>query len=242
MDDKTRDKILKELTDDLGETVQSVVLHGPAAGPDYHPDAGSIDLLAVVNAEAMARATLLARRRPSWARRRIAPPLVATEAELARWPELFPVEWFNMALHHRVWRGADPLAGRSSTKEDLLRGCRREAGSEALLLRQAVIAAGTSDLKLAGSVIDWIAAATGLARATLHLAGEDDDLADLTADQALLRFGELLELSHPEDMVLAWELRFRRRRARGAARDLVHRCLARMDEAVVALEEFRPPA
>ena len=242
MDDKTRDKILKELADDLGETVKSVILHGPAAGPDYHPEAGTIDLLAVVAPEGTARSPMLARRRPSWTRRRIAPPLVATEAELARWPELFPVEWFNMALHHRVWRGADPLAGRTATGEDLLRGCRREANSQALLLRQTVMAAGTSDLKLAGSIIDWIEAAAGLARATLHLAREDNDLADLTGDQALLRFGGLLELSHPEDLNLAWELRTRRRRARGVVRDLVHRCLARMDEAVIALEEFRPPA
>ena len=242
MDDKIRDKILKELTDDLGESVQAVVLYGPAAGPDYHPQDDPIELLAVVSAEGTARSPLLARRRPAWTRRRIASPLVATGAELARWPELFPVEWFTMTLHHQVWRGDDPFADRAATDQDLLRGCRREAASKALLLRQAVIASGASDLKLAGSIIDWAGAMAGLARAILHLAGERDDLADLTGGQALRRFGDLLKLSHPGDMVRAWEIRTERRRARGMVRDLVHRCLARMDETVAALEEFRPSA
>ncbi len=172
----------------LGDNLVSLMLYGPAVraeGPNVPTT------LLVVRDASPAALRCIEEQIGGWVKKGSPPPLIFSEQEWSASSDVFPIEIEDMREAHRLLRGADPLDGIETTKEDLRRELEREVRGKLLQLRTE-FAAYAADGKALGSLLaDSATTFFVLFRATLRLAGrtpplnsaelvrETADLADL---------------------------------------------------------------
>jgi hypothetical protein len=170
----------------LGDNLVSLLLYGPAVrveGPNIPTT------LLVVSDASPAALRCIEEHVGGWVKKGFPPPLIFSEREWGASSDVFPIEIEDMREAHRLLRGADPLQGIVTSKEDLRRELEREVRGKLLQLRTE-FAATASDGKALGSLlVDSATTFFVLFRATLRLVGrtpplESAELVKETADLA----------------------------------------------------------
>ncbi len=109
--EKLLEEMVKRLRAAYGENLRSVLLYGSAARGDFHQSHSDINVMCVlrkVGVEDLEKSFAIAH----WWRGRNNPePLLLAEDELGRATDAFPIEILDLAEHHRVLYGDDPVAG-----------------------------------------------------------------------------------------------------------------------------------
>lgn len=109
--EKLLQELVKRLQGAYGDTLRSVLLYGSAAAGDFHKDHSDLNVLCVlrrIGVEELEKSHELA----NWWRSRGNPaPLLLAEDELGRATDAFPIEFRDLAEHHRVLHGENPVEG-----------------------------------------------------------------------------------------------------------------------------------
>jgi len=104
-------KQLSELVEKLkaasGANLRSVVLHGSAAGGDFHPDHSDFNVVLVLERLELAELEKLNRTARWWEGKGHPAPLVFTPEELARSADVFAIELLDIKARHEVLTGED---------------------------------------------------------------------------------------------------------------------------------------
>lgn len=115
MAERKAERLLQELVKRLqaayGDALRSVLLYGSAVTGEFHKRHSDLNVLCVlrqVGVEELEKSYALAH----WWRSRNNPaPLLLAEDEMGRATDAFPIEFLDLAEHHRVLYGDDPVAG-----------------------------------------------------------------------------------------------------------------------------------
>jgi hypothetical protein len=109
--DEKLTEIVRRLHEAAGENLESLILYGSAARGDYHSRKSDLNLLCVLkSASAVELARIAAVVRWWSADQREPAPHIFTREELARSADVFSIELFDIARHHKVLFGQDPVA------------------------------------------------------------------------------------------------------------------------------------
>ncbi|KPJ92727.1 MAG: hypothetical protein AMS18_06775 [Gemmatimonas sp. SG8_17] len=143
------EEFAKQLEQALGENLISLLLYGPAVREEGTGDVATLLILRDAGPRDL---------RPieshvnSWTRKKHPPPLIFTEREWRAATDVFPIEIEDMKEAHLLLRGANPLEGIETTRDDLRRELEREVRGKLLQLR-AEFAAVASDGKALGTLL-----------------------------------------------------------------------------------------
>src|SRR5690349_10830867 len=134
-------QMVDRLREALGDRLVSVVLHGPAARDDeYRHGDGAFLLVVAADLEPETLRQLAAPIR-WWLRRGQPWPRLFTPAQLTDATDVFPVELLEIARHHRVLHGVDPLAGFAVDHTRLRLQCERELRERLMRLCEGYVEA-----------------------------------------------------------------------------------------------------
>jgi len=152
----------------LGDNLVSMLLYGSVIRQD---GSGAPTTLLVVK-DAGPRALqpineLITR----WAKKGNPPPLIFGEREFCASADVFPIEIEEMREAHQRLKGADPLHGIETTREDLRRELEREVRGKLLQLRAEFAAAAADGKALSALLTESAATFFILFRAVLRLVG-----------------------------------------------------------------------
>ncbi len=102
---------MKRLRAAYGDTLRSVLLYGSAATGEFHQSHSDLNVLCIlrhVGVEELEKSHDIAH---WWRGRKHPTPLLLAEDELCRATDAFPIEFLDLAEHHRVLYGDDLVAG-----------------------------------------------------------------------------------------------------------------------------------
>lgn len=135
------DGMVERLERSAGASLRAVVLYGAAARGDYYEANSDINLLIVV--EDLELATLRSLGAPLrwWLGKRLPMPRIFSPRLIAEAEDVFPIEFLDIAAHHRILYGEDPFAGLEVHTDHLRLQCERELREKMMRLREAYIAA-----------------------------------------------------------------------------------------------------
>ena len=159
----------EELTAIFGDHVESVILFGSAAGPDYLAGLSDHNFLVVLDEEAIGQLDKVRPLVGGWRKRRIAPPLFMTPGYIRASLDSFPMEFLNMRFSYRVILGKDVLADLEIAHEDLRLQAEREVKGYLLKLRQGSILSQGKAVEMRRLIVDSLPAFTSLFRTLLFL-------------------------------------------------------------------------
>src|SRR5215470_13415462 len=109
--DEKLQEIVRRLHEAAGENLESIILYGSAARGDYHSRKSDLNLLCVLNSASAHELARIAKVVRWWSDdQRETAPQVFTREELARAADVFSIELFDIARHHKVLFGPDPVA------------------------------------------------------------------------------------------------------------------------------------
>jgi hypothetical protein len=168
---------VQRLRDALGDRLLSVVLYGPGAhGDDYA--AGDRNLMVVLTdlePGTLERAADPIRR---WLRARQPWPRLFTPATIAASADVFPIEFLDIARHHRVLVGEDPLASLEVRTAHLRLQCERELREKLMRLREGFVEAVGRERALRELLAASYPSFAFVFRGCLHLVGERAPIRD----------------------------------------------------------------
>jgi hypothetical protein len=174
---KVLDAIVRDFLADLERpecgAVRAVALYGSAATPVYIPGRSDLNLLVVADPITLDLLKALQARMGTWARDRIATPLLVDPAFLGRSTDSYPLEILGMLAAYRVLKGSDPLAGLKPAAEHVRVQVEREAKGKQLLLRRGFVESGGRRQGMAGYLAGALPAIDAILRGMLYLAEAD---------------------------------------------------------------------
>ena len=104
-------EIVRRLHETAGENLESVLLYGSAARGDYHSRKSDLNLLCVLKSAAAHELARISKVIRWWSGDQREPaPRIFTREELLRSADVFAIELLDIARHHRVLFGPDPIA------------------------------------------------------------------------------------------------------------------------------------
>lgn len=181
------DEMVSRLTKAVGERLTSVVLYGPEAHGDAYREVAQLNLMVVLSD--LEPETL----------RPLGDPVHWWLAKGQPWPRLFspelirdsldvyPIEFLDIARHHRVLHGRDPLGAVAADHTHLRLQCERDLREKLMRLREGYVecrgAAREMRRLLAASYVSF----ASVWRGCLHLLGAAVPLHDAEVAEALCR-------------------------------------------------------
>lgn len=108
------------------EDIISIYLIGSAATKDFHPKYSDINTLIVVKETKIAFLDFIAALGKRYGKKKIRAPLIMTRDYINRSLEVFPLEFLEMKLIHRLVYGEDVLKDIKIEKTDVRLQCERE--------------------------------------------------------------------------------------------------------------------
>ncbi len=136
---ETLREYLSEVTAALGTNLQAVILYGSAARGEYIAGRSNINLLLVLQAQDADALTACAKTHHRWRKEGIVVPLILSHDNLKAWLNVFPLEGLELAQHHLVLHGSDPLQSLQFELNALPLQCIQEIRGNALRLRQRFV-------------------------------------------------------------------------------------------------------
>ena len=167
----TLDQLVAQLAQVHGAKLRCVLLYGSAAAGESVEQRSDLNVLVLVDAIDPAQLETLGATARAWAEAGNPPPFELTVEEWQRSADIFPMEFADILVRHRVLHGALPEAVAVS-REDLRRQAEFEAMGKVLRLRQGIMHAGTDTARQ----LELLRASHGtlmaIFRAAVRVAGE----------------------------------------------------------------------
>jgi predicted nucleotidyltransferase len=132
---KFADQIYKQ----LGENLKSIVLYGSAASARFLPGKSDINLLIVLDKVELGSLIDIGTVVAGYRKHRFADPVVVDAEYIDRSGDVFPIEFKDAKLEHKLIYGGDPLAKLEIKPKDLRLQLERELKQNLLRLRQMLI-------------------------------------------------------------------------------------------------------
>lgn len=164
-------RMLRELTQALGDRLVSVVLYGSAARGDFHEKTSDFNLLIVVRA--LDPPTLEALSDPvlHWERGGQPTPSYFTRELIADAADVFPIEFLDIQRSRVVLHGEDPFRDMKVHDDHLRLQCEKELREKLMRLREGYIEAQRKPRELNRLLTDSYTTFVALFRGCLHLLG-----------------------------------------------------------------------
>ena len=110
MPEKQVAELLQRLQSSAGEHVQSVVLYGSAASPEFHADVSDVNILLVLHEASVTALHCLGPVVKWWVKQKHPAPMLFSRAELEKSADIFAIEMLDIQKGHRVLLGEDIFA------------------------------------------------------------------------------------------------------------------------------------
>lgn len=185
------DDMVQHLRTAGGDSLLSVVLHGAEARGDHYESVRDLYLLIVL--KDLELETLAPLRNPikRWLKKGNPMPRFFSPSLIADASDVFPIEFLDIAGHHRLLHGDDPFTNMDVSTQHLRLQCERELREKLMRLQEAYVEVRgrDSDLRrlLAGSYLAFI----DIFRGCLRLHSED---VPAHADDVVTAFCKIAEL------------------------------------------------
>jgi len=162
---------IDDLRSTHGENLASVILYGSAAAGDFIAKKSDYNILIALdkigtqdlrNAHASIR---------EWVRMGHPVPVYFTVSELQNAADVFPIEFYQMSIAHKVLHGTDVLVGLKISDQFLRHQAEYELRSKLLQLRRQYIPASVSVDSLKGLMAESLSSFSALFRAVLIIHG-----------------------------------------------------------------------
>jgi hypothetical protein len=223
------DTIVRGFLADLDATgagpLQSVVLYGSAATPAYVSGRSDLNFLVVANPVTEEVLSTLQGRMKTWAKQRIAPPLVIDGEFLRRSTDSYPLEILGMLAAYKVLRGGDPLEGLAPAPDHVRVQVEREAKGKELLLRRGFLESRGHHRAMVGYLSGALPAIDAMLRGLIYLQGGDWKQPAPSMRKEAARSFDL----EPTVLEELHEVRYGRRPDRATTLSLYKRTLALID-------------
>lgn len=165
----------RDFIDDLrtthGDNLVSVILYGSAAAGDFVPNRSDYNILVALNKIGPEDLRLAHACVREWARLGNPIPVYFTVSELQNAADVFPIEFHQMTVAHKVLYGRDVIEGLNISNEFLRHQAEYELRSKLIQLRRQYIPASASSEKLMKLMAESLASFSALFRAVLILHG-----------------------------------------------------------------------
>jgi hypothetical protein len=182
--------MVSRLASAAGDRLVAVVLYGAAAHGDLYEDA-ELNLMVVLSD--LSPDTLAALHGPvtRWLGKKQPMPRFFSPAFIADATDVFPIEFLDIANHHIVLHGTDPLAGLEVPTDHLRLQCERELREKMMRLHEAYIEARGSKKAMRALLGDSFVSFVGVFRGCLRLHGDPVPLHDADVVAAFCRLADL---------------------------------------------------
>lgn len=185
------DEMVSRLRKSVGASLTSVVLYGPEAHGDTYRGMGQLNLMIVL--ADLEPETLRPLRDPvRWWLGKQQPWPRLFSAELIRDSvDVYPIELLDIARHHRVLHGSDPVGTITASAAHLRIQCERELREKLMRLREGYVESHGSPRALRGLLAASFPSFAAVWRGCLHLLGAPVPAHDAEVADALCRRLEL---------------------------------------------------
>ena len=171
MKDPHLERLLADLKEAIGASLEGVVLYGSAARGDFHAKTSDLNLLVVLRDLESATLEAVAPALRRWAKHGHPSPRLFTPALLAESADVFPIEMLDLRDFRVVLHGPDPLAGIEVGRENLRLQCERELRAKLMRLREGYIECHDRPRDLERLLTASYTTFVALFRGCLHLLG-----------------------------------------------------------------------
>ena len=130
------DVFVKDLQEDYGSDLVSIILYGSGARGEYIPGKSDINFLVLLTEEGINNLSKAIPIVSKWHKHRVSTPLFLTEAYIKSSLDTFPIEFINIKSAHQVIYGKDVLQDLAFGKNFVRLQCERELKGKLLQLRE----------------------------------------------------------------------------------------------------------
>lgn len=155
------------------DKVDSVHLVGSVLTQDYDSKTSDINSVVVLDKMNLKFLEFLAPLGKKFGKKRIAAPLIMTQAYIDKSLDVFPIEFLNIKLLHYTVFGEDTFEDVAIKKSDLRHQCERELKVKLIGLRQGYISSAGNQRSLASGFADSFAGFMPLFKAIIVLLGSE---------------------------------------------------------------------
>jgi predicted nucleotidyltransferase len=222
----------------VGDKLAAVVLYGPAARGEMTREASDLHLLVLLADLELGTLSAASPAILKWIGRDLPIPRLFCPATLGEAADVFPIELSDVADHHLVLHGTDPLATMPDIDPEHLRlQCERELREKLMRLQEAFIVAKGREKDLARLMATSFPAFTMIFGGCLRLHGDPMPEHSLEAAEAFCRSAGI------DPAPLAAVDRLRRGEKDGlSVTELFTRYHQVLVQAVHAVDRFVPPS
>jgi predicted nucleotidyltransferase len=170
------ENILNRLTHEVsacyGENLVGLFLYGSAASGDFHEKFSDLNILCVLNRISLDFLKKSAKTVTWFVRKGNPPPMFLTQEELETAHDVFPIEFLDMQLNHRLLVGRDVLADLHIDRENHRLELEHELRTKYIGLRQTFLTVHQNPSALEDLIFRSLSSFVTLMRHVLLLAGE----------------------------------------------------------------------
>lgn len=192
--EKTLTEFTQELRRLLPSDLVAVVLYGSGAGKDFVPDLSDINVVIAVKELRFVILQKLQPRMAAWHKQGFAMPLLVDHEFLQRARDVFPMEFHDIKVQHRLLWGEDIFQELTLDSRNLRFQAEHEGRSKLLRLRALYLECAEDVPRLRALMIDSTKTFLVLMRHLLRLHGQTDVSA---YEDVLTRFTRTFSLTFP---------------------------------------------
>ncbi len=176
MPEKQVAELLQRLQSSAGEHVQSVVLYGSAASPEFHAEVSDVNILIVLHHASLAALRSVGPAVKWWVKLRHPAPMLFSRAELEKSADIFAIEMLDIQKGHQVLLG-DDIFSRLQIPMDLHHiQVEHELRSKLLLLRRQYVSVEEDSKRVLALMLKSVSTFLTLFRHALLATDETADL------------------------------------------------------------------
>jgi hypothetical protein len=233
--EKQIEEFVGKLRQAAGDNLESVILYGSAASPEYIEGQSDINMLCVLRETTFPKLQKLSATLEWWDRKKQPAPLITTLREIQSSADVFSIEYFDMQKRHRVLFGDDPLASLTIPMQFHRAQVEYELREKLILLRQHLLLADSRKDRLWALLLDSLPSFSTLFR---HALIAFDGQCSPSGREALSQIGTLLRVDSSAFLEVL-DLREHRVEAKQFnVEDLVTRYLAAVEQVTAAVDRM----
>ncbi len=142
------DQLVERMKSAFGADLRSVVLYGSAAAGDFHPQHSDLNLLCVLHRLGVSQLESGNPVARWWVKKGHPAPLLLTEEEIRSSADVFPIEFYDIKMQHKLLHGDDLFATMVVPMERHRIQLEHELRSKLLRLRERYMASHHSQREL----------------------------------------------------------------------------------------------
>ena len=174
--EKTLNKLVDELRASYGDELVACFLYGSAASGDFHERFSDVNILCVLTRLSVEMLKKADKTVTWFVRKGNPPPMFLTQEELQEGHDVFPVEFLDMQVNHRLLFGRDILAEIQISRKNHRLELEHELRTKFLGLRQTFLTVHQDPKALEDLMFRSLSSFITVMRHTLMLTGQSAPL------------------------------------------------------------------